>query len=80
MTYQTHYATAGLGVSFGYMFIDLAYQYVANRQTDYRLFASIDSVGEKDDLGNTVYSDDYSALFSTKQTRHNVIMTLGFRF
>lgn len=80
MTYQTHYTTAGVGVSFGFMFVDLAYQYAASRQTDYRLFASIDSVGEKDSAGNTIYSDDYSALFSTKQTRHNVIMTLGFRF
>ncbi|MBE6211505.1 MAG: long-chain fatty acid transporter [Rikenellaceae bacterium] len=77
---QTQYATAGVGISFGFMFIDVAYQYVAARQTDYRLFYAIDTVGEEDSAGNTVYSDDYSGLFSTKLTRHNVIMTLGFRF
>lgn len=80
VTYQTHYATAGVGVSFGFIFVDLAYQYAVAHQTDYRLFYSIDQIGEEDSAGNTIYSDDYSGLYSTKLTRHNVIMTLGFRF
>ncbi len=80
VTYQTHYGTAGIGLSFGIAYIDLAYQYVANRQTDYYLFYSIDQEGESDGMGDTIYSDDYSGRFSTKLTRHNIVMTLGFRF
>ena len=80
VTYQTQYATAGVGLSFGYIFVDVAYQYAAAKQTDYRLFYSIDTVGESDSSGNTIYSDDYSGLFSTRVNRHNIIMTLGFRF
>ena len=80
VTYESHYATAGVGVSWGYMFIDLAYQYVAARQTDYRLFYSLDQTGEVNSMGNTELYDDYSGLFSTRRKSHNVIMTLGFRF
>lgn len=80
VTYQTQYATAGVGVSFGFVFVDVAYQYVTSKQTDYRLFYSMDMVGDRDDAGGVVYSDDYSGLFSTRVNRHNVIMTLGFRF
>ena len=80
VTYQTQYATAGVGVSFGYMFVDLAYQYVAARQTDYRLFYALDQTGEVNSMGNIELYDDYSGLFSTRRTGHNVIMTLGFRF
>ena len=80
ITYQTQYATAGVGVSFGFVFVDVAYQYAAARQTDYRLFYSVDMVGDSDSAGNTIYSDDYSGLFTTRQNRHNVILTLGFRF
>ena len=81
VTYQTQYATGGVGVSFGFIFVDVTYQYAAARQTDYRLFYAIDRVGEVDpSSGNTVYKDDYSGIVRTKLTRHNVIMTLGFRF
>ncbi len=80
LTYRTQYATAGVGVSFGFIFVDVAYQYVASRQTDYRLFYSMDMVGAEDSEGNTIYSDDYSGICSTDLTRHNIIMTLGFRF
>ena len=80
ITYQTQYATAGVGLSFGFLFVDLAYQYAAAKQTDYRLFYAIDTVGESDSAGNVVYQDDYSGLFSTRLARHNIIMTLGFRF
>lgn len=80
VTTESHYATAGVGVSLGYMFIDLAYQYVSSRQSDYRLFYSIDQVGSTDSSGTTIYNDDYSGLFNSKLQRHNVIMTLGFRF
>ncbi len=80
ITYQTQYATAGVGISFGFLFVDVAYQYVAARQTNYRLFYSIDKVGAEDSAGNTIYSDDYSGLYQTNRIGHNVIMTLGFRF
>ena len=78
--YRSQYATAGIGVSLGFIYLDLAYQYVTAHQTDYRLFYSIDSVGDEDSAGNTTYQDDYSGLFSTKLTRHNAILTVGFRF
>lgn len=80
VTYRTQYVTAGVGVSLGFIFVDVAYQYVASRQTDYRLFYSIDQTGETTPSGATVVHDDYSGLFSSNLTRHNVIMTLGFRF
>ena len=80
VTYQSQYATAGVGFSLGYMFIDLAYQYVTNRQTDYRLFYALDQTGEVNSMGNVELHDEFSGLFSTKQSRHNVIMTFGFRF
>ena len=80
MTYQTHYGTAGVGVSFGYIFVDLAYQYLSERQTDYCLFYSLDQTGELNSQGNIELHDDFSSIFSTRRTRHNVIMTLGFRF
>ena len=80
ITYQTQYATAGVGVSLGYIFVDVAYQYAAARQTDYRLFYSLDQTGELNSAGNIELYDDYSGLVTSRLTRHNVIMTVGFRF
>lgn len=80
MTYQTHYGTAGVGMSWGFIFVDLAYQYVAEKRSDYRLFYSLDMVGDKGADNQVTYQDDYSGLFASNLTRHNIIMTVGFRF
>ena len=49
--------------------LDLAYQYVSSKLSDYYLFYAEDKVG---------YTE--SALYSTDINRHNVALTLGFRF
>ena len=51
------------------MLLDLAYQYVSSKVSDYYLFYAEDKVG---------YTE--SALYSTDINRHNVALTLGFRF
>ena len=80
ITYQTQYATAGVGMSWGFIFVDLTYQYIAEKRTDYRLFYSLDRVGDKGPDNQIVFQDDYSGLFASNLTRHNVIMTVGVRF
>ena len=67
---QTTYYGAGVGfvLSRGVL-LDLAYQYVSSKLSDYYLFYAEDKVG---------YTE--SALYSTDINRHNVALTLGFRF
>ena len=67
---QTTYYGAGVGfvLSRGVL-LDLAYQYVSSKLSDYYLFYAEDKVG---------YTE--SAFYSTDINRHNVALTLGFRF
>ena len=76
--YQSNYYTAGLGVNFGSVYIDVAYCYTQNKMTPYMLFYG-NRYDLKDDSGQ---SDLFytSALYKTKLNRHNVALTLGFRF
>ncbi|MBP3483320.1 MAG: long-chain fatty acid transporter [Alistipes sp.] len=77
VVYDTQYVSAGLGFTLSrYVYIDVAYQYVAQKFTTAKLFYALDNVGENDGT----YYDDFSGNFSTKHKRHNIVMTLGFRF
>lgn len=77
ITYNTQYASAGLGFAVTpFMYVDLAYQYVMQKQTPYKLFYSLDTLGN----GDGTYNDDYSGTYSTRYTRHNIVLTVGFRF
>ena len=49
--------------------LDVAYQYLSSKSTDYYLFYVKDSEGLAE-----------SARYNTTFTRHNVALTLGFRF
>lgn len=68
---QTTYYGAGLGFVLARgVLLDLAYQYMSSKTTDYYLFYASDGDGRSAD----------SAVYSTEINRHNVALTLGFRF
>lgn len=72
-TYETYYFSAGVGFNLSRnTVLDLAYQNVTNKQTPYELFYS-----QYMDNGDM---HTYSGLYDTKQTRHYIALTLGFRF
>lgn len=67
---QTTYYGAGVGFVLGRgVLLDVAYQYMTSKTTDYYLFFVEDAKGHAE-----------SALYSTEINRHNVALTLGFRF
>ena len=67
---QTTYYGAGVGFVLARgVLLDLAYQYMSSKTTDYHLFYAEDKAG---------YTE--SAVYSTDINRHNVALTLGFRF
>ena len=67
---QTTYYGAGVGFVLARgVLLDLAYQYMSSKTTDYYLFYASDKKGAVD-----------SAVYSTDIDRHNVALTLGFRF
>ncbi len=69
----SYYFTAGAGVSITKnIVLDLAYQYLAQQQSQYRLFYSYNQA-----IGDFVAE---SGLYDTSLTRHFITMTLGFRF
>ena len=71
--YESYYITGGLGINLGRnTVLDVAYQNVTEKQTPYELFFS------KYQNGGEMKT--YSGLYDTKQTRHYISMTLGFRF
>lgn len=73
VTYKSYYISAGVGVNLGRnTTLDLAYQHVTQKQTDYQLFFSYDS--------DTKKPKTYSGFYDTSLTRHYIAMTLGFRF
>ena len=72
VNYRTQYVSGGLGfVLSNYFYLDLAYRYTMQNYTTSKLFYAIDQVGT---------ADDYSGDFRTDIARHNIILTLGFRF
>ena len=57
--------------------LDVAYQNVTSRSTDYSLFYAL----AYDQSGNVDLSaSDYSGIFNTRFTRHNIAMTLTIKF
>lgn len=71
---QTTYYSAGLGFSFSpSVYLDVAYQYMNSKMSDYYLFY----VEEKID---DVLQGAQSSVYKTDIARHNVMLTLGFRF
>lgn len=67
---ETTYYGAGVGFAVARgIVLDLAYQYLSSKTTDYYLFYVQDSEGMAE-----------SARYNTTFTRHNVALTLGFRF
>lgn len=73
VTYENYYFSAGLGVTISpTVQLDVAYQNVTDKRTDYQLFFSLDN-----DTGDWVTNSGY---YNTKLTRHYIAMTLGFRF
>lgn len=72
VAYRTQYAAAGLGfVLSRYFYIDIAYQYMVQQYTTAKLFYAVDTEGSLDEM-----SGDYT----TRINRHNIALTLGFRF
>lgn len=71
---QTSYFGAGAGFMLGRnVSLDVAYQYMSSKLTDYYLFYAWESV-------DGVEQSVDSARYSTEINRHNVAVTLGFRF
>ncbi len=69
----SYYFTAGAGVNLTKnIVLDLAYQYLSQQQSQYRLFYSYDQA-----VGDFVAE---SGLYDTSLTRHFISMTVGFRF
>lgn len=67
---QTTYYGAGIGFVLARgVLLDVAYQYMSSKTTDYYLFYAEDKGGHTE-----------SAVYSTDINRHNVALTLGFRF
>ena len=67
---QTTYCGAGIGFVLARgVLLDVAYQYLSSKTTDYYLFYVEDSEGMAE-----------SARYATIFNRHNVAVTLGFRF
>lgn len=78
VVYQTTYYTAGLGFMISRsVYLDLAYCYIKDKQTPYHLF-----YGSKfSNASDTEPTEHYqSEAYRTDLTRHNVALTLGFRF
>ncbi len=67
---ETTYYGAGIGFVLARgVLLDVAYQYMSSKTTDYYLFYAEDKGGHTE-----------SAVYSTDINRHNVALTLGFRF
>ena len=72
-TCESYYFSAGAGVNLGRnTTLDLAYQYVTNKQTQYQLFFS------RPENGGDM--ETWSGLYDTSLKRHYLAATLSFRF
>ena len=72
-TYESYYFSAGAGVNLGRnTMLELAYQYVTNKQTQYQLFFS------RPENGGDM--ETWSGLYDTSLKRHYLAATLSFRF
>ena len=71
ITYKSTCISAGVGVALGSITLDLAYQHIANKQTQYLLHYALEDTGRFDSM---------SPYYSTNLTRDYIILTLGLRF
>lgn len=72
-TYESYYFSAGVGINLSRnTVLDLAYQNVTNKQSEYQLFFSYPEGG-----GNF---ETWSGVYETNLKRHYLSLTLGFRF
>lgn len=74
--YETMYYTGGLGFNFGKVFVDLAYCYAKNKMTPYMLYYG-NIYDDRPGYSDEIHTSD---VYRTDITRHNVALTLGFRF
>lgn len=72
LTYRTECLSAGVGVAFGRTTIDLGYQHLTNKQTDYMLYYALHTP--------TGTFDTASPMYRTDLKRDYVILTLGYKF
>ncbi len=73
LSYEIRYFTVGVGfVLSRSVTLDLAYQHVTDKQSDYRLFYSLNA-----DTGEFFTT---SSLLHTNSTRHNVALSMAFHF
>ena len=71
--YETRYFTAGAGVNLSRTTtLDVAYQWVDQKQTSYELFFSYDPDAE------AMFT--HSGLYDTSIVRHYIALSLAFRF
>jgi hypothetical protein len=70
-TYKSTCISAGVGVALGSTTIDLAYQHLTNKQTEYMLFYAMDGEG---------VFDTASPTYRTDLRRNYFTLTIGYRF
>ena len=63
--------SAGVGFAFGATTLDLAYQHIANKQTEYMLFYAMDEMG---------IFDTASPYYRTDFNRNYFTLSIGYRF
>ena len=71
LTERTTCYSAGVGFAFGATTLDLAYQHIANKQTEYLLFYAMDEMG---------IFDTASPYYRTDFNRNYFTLSIGYRF
>lgn len=72
LTYKSTCLSGGLGLAFGGLNVDLTYQYLENKQTEYMLYYALDSRSGTFDTASPFYSTDLK--------RNYVILSVGYKF
>ena len=72
LNYRTDCISAGVGVAIGRTTLDLGYQHIENKQTDYMLFYALESA--------TGAFDTASPMYRTDLKRDYVVLTIGYKF
>ncbi|MBQ2036565.1 MAG: hypothetical protein II216_01475, partial [Alistipes sp.] len=70
-TYSTTCYSAGAGFAVGAVTIDLAYQHLKNKQTEYLLFYAMDEMG---------VFDTASPYYRTDLKRNYFTLSIGYKF
>ena len=64
--------SAGLGLAFGRVSFDFAYQYLKYHRTEYLLYYALDTEGEFFDTASPIYKSDLD--------RNLLVLTMGVKF